>query len=219
MIHYVIAAARQVGAGAIVVVVGHQKELVMDELKGKGVLFAVQEPQLGTGHALMCALPEIAAKSGQVLILSGDTPLIKAETLADMLTRHMKVSAAATVLTAKTENPKGYGRILRQKDGLISAIIEERDADDATKALQEINGGIYLFNLDALRQVLPLLTTDNDQKEYYLTDAVRLLVSRGERVAAYEGSFREAMGVNTVAELEEAAKVIAARELRKEGAV
>jgi UDP-N-acetylglucosamine diphosphorylase/glucosamine-1-phosphate N-acetyltransferase len=219
MIHYVIEAARRVGAGAIVVVVGHQKDLVIDELKGQGVFFAIQEPQLGTGHALMCALPQIVAKSGQVLILSGDTPLIKPETLANMLNRHMKLAAAATVLTATTENPRGYGRIIRHQDGFIQAIIEERDADEATKALQEINGGIYLFNLEALRQVLPLLTTNNNQKEYYLTDAVRLLVTQGKRVAAYEGSFREALGVNTVEELEEAAGLIAERELRPEDAV
>jgi len=214
MIHYVIRTARNLGASPIVVVVGYQKEQVICELSDQPVRFAVQEPQLGTGHAVMCALPHLEDSGGAVLILSGDVPLIKTETLQGFLEHHFKSRAAATVLTARTENPTSYGRIVRQSSGKLAAIVEERDADAATKRINEINSGIYAFQLDALREVLPGLTTKNEQREYYLTDAVRLLAAEGEIVAAFEGNFKEVMGINTGAELE-----AASQELRLAGNV
>lgn len=219
MIHYVIQTARELGGDPIVVIVGHQKEEVQKELKNYLVAFAVQEPQLGTGHAVMCALPLIPAKRGLVLILSGDVPLIRRETLKRLLDCHVQSAACATVMTARTDGPTGYGRIVRQSSGSLSAIVEERDANDNIKDINEINSGIYVFELMELRKVLPRITDENDQKEFYLTDAVRLLASGGRTVAACEGDFREVMGINTVKELIEAEKLLLGWELQKGGSV
>jgi len=204
MIHYVVETAQKLGASPIVVLVGHQKEKVMAELEGQTVRFAVQEPQLGTGHAVMCALPQLEAKNQLALILSGDVPLIGIETLKSLISHHRRTGAAATVLTARADHPKGYGRIVRQSSGHLAAIVEERDATEELKKIDEINSGIYVFNVGDLRATLPKLRTDNDQREYYLTEAVRLLASSGQIVAACEGSFQEVRGINTVAELADA---------------
>jgi len=204
MVHYVIDTAKAIDGDPVVVIIGHMKELVIDELKDVSVSFAVQEPQLGTGHAVMCALPELKNSEGDTLILSGDVPLISKATLERLHETHLATKASASVLTAITENPKGYGRIIRRDDGSVEAITEERDATDNIRKIKEINSGIYIFNLNDLRRVLPQISDDNDQKEYYLTDAIRILTKEGKTVSAVEGSFQEAMGINTVAELEAA---------------
>lgn len=209
MIHSVLEIAQRLSAERIVVIVGHQKERVIAELRDLQVRFTVQEPQLGTGHAVLCALPQLAGFAGSVLILSGDVPLIKVATLQQLLERHWQSQAAATVVTATAENPKGYGRILRGADGNLTAIIEERDANDEIRRIREINSGIYVFEAEELRRLLPALRADNDQKEYYLTDAVRLLTSEGKTVAAFTGVFNEVMGVNTVIELVQAEATLA----------
>lgn len=219
MIHYVVDAARRLKAEPIVVIVGYQKERVIRELGGQSVRFAVQEPQLGTGHAVMCALPELREREGSVLILSGDVPFIRAETLKRLWVHHCNSQAAATVLTARIENPRGYGRIVRHPSGNLEAIIEERDASHSVRRITEINGGIYIFELDDLRAVLPHIRDDNDQREYYLTDAVRLLTAEGKTVAALEGNFREVMGINTIAELKNADKLVIQGELLPRGDV
>jgi UDP-N-acetylglucosamine diphosphorylase/glucosamine-1-phosphate N-acetyltransferase len=215
MIHYVITTAQELHPDPIIVLVGHQKEQVRAELADSGVSFAVQEPQLGTGHAILCALPLLEDIHGAVLILSGDVPLIKASTLHDLVNYHLNSGAVATVMSAVTDNPKGYGRIIRQAQESLSAIIEERDADEKVKTITEINSGIYVFNVDALRETLPQIKADNSQKEYYLTDAVRLLAASSRRVGAFQGDFQEVMGINTVAELESAAQQLQDRELHR----
>jgi UDP-N-acetylglucosamine diphosphorylase/glucosamine-1-phosphate N-acetyltransferase len=215
MIHYVITSARKLHADPIVVLIGHQKEQVRAELEGSGVSFAVQEPQLGTGHAIMCALPLLEGIPGAVLILSGDVPLIRSSTLNDLINHHISSRAEATVMSAVTDNPKGYGRIIRKYQDSLSAIIEEREADEKIKNITEINSGIYVFNVDALRETLPQIKADNNQKEYYLTDAVRLLAASGRLVVAFLGDFQEVMGINTVAELESAARQLQDRELHR----
>ena len=214
MIHYVAETAQKLGASPIVVIVGHQKDKVMAELEGCAVRFAVQEPQLGTGHAVMCALPYLEKQNQLVLILSGDVPLISIETLRNLIEHHRRADAAATVLTAHAENPRGYGRIVRQSSGHLAAIIEERDATAEIKKIAEINSGLYVFKVGDLRATLPKLQTDNDQKEYYLTDAVRLLASSGKIVATCEGRFKEVRGINTAADLADAN-----RELPRKGSV
>ncbi len=206
MIHYVVQAAHKLQADPIIVVIGHQKEEVRRELQDYSLHLALQEPQLGTGHAAMFAMPYLQNTHGSVLILSGDVPLIRTETLHNLLSNHINSSAVATVMTAHTASPQGYGRILRLPSGCIGAIIEERDADESTRRIGEINSGIYVFDLDSLRELLPRLKTDNNQKEFYLTDAVRLLVAAGKTVSAFEGSYQEVMGINTLAELQAAEK-------------
>ncbi len=208
MIHYVVETAQEIGADPIVLIIGHQKESVMQELEGEKVRFAVQEPQLGTGHAVMCAEKEAKDHSGAVLVLSGDVPLIKPATLKRLRDQHRKMNAAATVLTAVTEHPTGYGRVVRQASGNVEAIVEERDASDEIRKINEINSGIYIFEIADLRRVLPQLSDDNDQEEYYLTDAVGILTREGKTVAAVDGDMREAMGINTAGELQEAEKLL-----------
>jgi len=208
LIKYVIATSHLIGADLIIPIIGHKKELVMEALAEESVKFVVQEPQLGTGHAIICALPQIADFEGAVLILSGDVPLIKPETLSSLLEYHFNTSASATVLTAVTDMPKGYGRIIRNEAGHLEAIVEERDATDEVRKIKEINSGIYVFKAVDLRRVLPLISADNDQKEYYLTDAVRLLTAEGKRVAAIKGDMSELMGINTEAELAAAERVL-----------
>ena len=156
MIHYVLATTRNLKADPIVVVVGHQKEKVISVVAQENVKFAIQEPQNGTGHAVICALPQIPDNHGEVLILSGDVPLIKADTLAKFIAYHRESGASATVMTALADDPKGYGRIVRKTGDSLAAIIEERDADESTRKINEINSGIYVFNINVLRLVLPL---------------------------------------------------------------
>lgn len=202
MIHFVVETAQSLGADPVVLIVGYQHERVEREFEGSSVRFAVQEPQLGTAHAIMCALPQLEDVQGSVLILSGDVPLIKIETLNRLWSYHRQKDATATVLTARTNDPFGYGRIMRQSSGNLKAIVEERDASDEIRKIEEINGGIYIFELDHLRRILPLIGQDNDQQEYYLTNAVRILSDEGSVVAALEGDFKEIIGINTVAELQ-----------------
>lgn len=206
MIHYVLETARSLKAEPIILIVGHRKELLISEMEEEDVLFAVQEPQLGTGHAVMCAIPELKDYEGAVLTLSGDVPFIKADTLHSLWKRHLETGASATVLTSKTQNPSGYGRIVRQKTGNLQAIIEERDASAEVRRINEINSGIYVFEIKDLRRVLPLISDDNNQREYYLTDVIHILTEEGKMVAALEGDFRETMGINTLEELENAHK-------------
>lgn len=201
MIHFVVETASRLDADHIVVIVGHQKERVIEELEGQPVRFAVQEPQLGTGHAVRCALSELPDHDGAVLILSGDVPLITERTLRNLWDHHISTGAAATVLTAVAPHPEGYGRIVRDEAGNVAAIVEERDAADAIRRINEINSGIYVFEMNDLRRLLPRISDDNDQREYYLTDVVRLLTAESKTVAAVAGNFTEAMGINTVAEL------------------
>ncbi|MFH1861921.1 MAG: sugar phosphate nucleotidyltransferase [bacterium] len=208
MIQYVLDTAFALEAQPVVVIIGHQKERVRMELRDRNVLFAVQEPQLGTGHAVSCALPKLEGFKGLVMILSGDVPLIRAQTLQQIVNHHIKSMAVATVLTAKTDDPTGYGRIIRSASGNLEAIIEERDADEEIARINEINSGIYVFQLEELRTILPLIGVNNDQKEYYLTDAIRLLAKTGKTVAAMFGDFREIMGINTVAELQQAERML-----------
>ena len=149
------------------------------QIGGRRSQFVVQSPQLGTGHALLQAEPVLAGKSGTMLLLYGDVPLLEAGTLQRLLERHRATRAAATVLTAELDDPYGYGRIVRDADGRIRRIVEERDASGAERAIREVNSGIYAFDLAPLFPALHGLATDNAQGEYYLTDLVGDLPSAG----------------------------------------
>jgi bifunctional UDP-N-acetylglucosamine pyrophosphorylase/glucosamine-1-phosphate N-acetyltransferase len=171
MIQHVLSAARAAGPASIVLVVGHRADLVQEQLGGEGVAFAIQSPQLGTAHALQQAEPLLAGKSGTVILLSGDVPLLKPATLQRLLDTHRSGGAAATVVTAMVERPYGYGRIVRT-DGRLARIVEERDATPAERQIREINGGIYAFDLAPLFESLRGIASQNAQGEYYLTDLV-----------------------------------------------
>jgi len=186
------------------VIVGHMANLVETKLAGfDAVTTALQEPQLGTGHALLQAEPALQGQSGIVVLLYGDVPLLSRATVSRLLTHHAASGAAATVLTSRLDNPAGLGRIVRQ-DGELERIVEERDATPAEKAITEFNSGIYAFTLDGLFEALRRIGTANDQGEYYLPDLIGIFREDGRGVQALclddPGELR---GVNTRGELAE----------------
>ncbi len=213
MIDYPVSAAREAGASRTVVVTGHQSDKVREYLSGsEDVAFAIQEEQLGTGHAVACAGPALAGFSGGVLILCGDVPLLRAETLREMSTCHERSGATITVLTALFDNPYGYGRVVKGADGSILRIVEEKDADDAERKIVEINSGIYCVESGFLFDAIARLTNDNAQGEYYLTDIVRMAADAGLKCLSFPVSdSMEVMGVNDRVQLAEAAAVIRSR--------
>lgn len=182
MAEYVIKAVGEVTEKAPWVVVGFGAEQVMRTL-GEQPQYIMQKEQLGTGHAVLMAQDRLQGMTGQLLVLYGDTPLITGKTLNRILAAHRDAGAAATVLTARMENPYGYGRIIRDDQGQISAIVEEKDATVEQKAIQEINTGMYCFEIPSLLKVLPCLKPQNAQGEYYLTDVIGLIRENGEKLA------------------------------------
>jgi bifunctional UDP-N-acetylglucosamine pyrophosphorylase / glucosamine-1-phosphate N-acetyltransferase len=187
MLSYAVTAATTVQPEHIVVVVGHLRDQVESHLVeiAPHVLTAVQEQQLGTGHAVQVALGQLADLTGDVIVTMGDVPMLTGETLTALLLEHRRHNAAATVLTAEVPDPTGYGRILRDTDGMIIGIIEHRDADDTQLEIAEINSGIYVFDAATLRSALSELGPLNDQGELYLTDVVTVLREAGKPVGAY----------------------------------
>lgn len=197
----------ELGVGRTVVVIGHQRERVQAAFaERKGIEWAIQAEQRGTGHACMMAEPALGSFRGTVLVVCGDTPLLTARTLSALLDRHAKSGAQVTVLSMRLDDPKGYGRILRTRDGQgIDHIVEEKDATPAEKLIDEVNSGIYAFDHAALQGVLSSLTADNAQGEYYLTDTVSLLQAKGGRAAVWcADDARELLGINTLDQLAEA---------------
>jgi bifunctional UDP-N-acetylglucosamine pyrophosphorylase / glucosamine-1-phosphate N-acetyltransferase len=215
LLEHVLRAAAGSGASPLTVVVGHGAPGVEEAFAGRGLRFVRQEPQRGTGHAVMAARAEVAAAAGApLLVVNGDQPLLRAATLASLLEHHLSSGATATLLTAVLDAPGPYGRVLRRQDGFLHAVVEARDASPEVQEVREINAGAYVFDVDPLLRSLDRLRPDNDQQEYYLTDALGLLVAAGQRVAAWRCSdAAEALGVNTQAELSEAAQRLRVRKL------
>lgn len=212
LLEHVLRTAASLSPASTVVVIGHGAELVEQRFgKRPGLLFAVQEPQLGTGHALLQAEAALLGRSGSLVLLSGDVPLLRAETLGGLVRHHQARQAAATVLTAVVEDPAGYGRIVRN-NGRISSIVEHRDASPTEKAIGEINTGIYAFDLAPLFDALREIGTGNAQGEYYLPDLVRIYRGRDLVVETHAvGDCREITGVNSRKELAEVAAILSSR--------
>ncbi|HLM21090.1 MAG TPA: bifunctional UDP-N-acetylglucosamine diphosphorylase/glucosamine-1-phosphate N-acetyltransferase GlmU [Propionibacteriaceae bacterium] len=187
MLSYAVTAATTIQPEHIVVVVGHLREQVEAHLAeiAPHVLTAVQEEQLGTGHAVQVALGQLADLTGDVMVTMGDVPMLTGETLAALLLEHRTQQAAATVLTAQVPDPTGYGRILRDAEGTVTGIVEHRDADDTQRDITEINSGIYVFDVAALRSALTELVPANDQGELYLTDVLSVVRDAGKPIGAY----------------------------------
>jgi bifunctional UDP-N-acetylglucosamine pyrophosphorylase/glucosamine-1-phosphate N-acetyltransferase len=209
LIEHVLRTAASLQPSSIVLIVGHQAEVLRESLGERlGLSFALQEPQLGTGHALLQAAPALKGAGGTVVLLSGDVPLLRAETLARLRTVHERNGAAATVLTAVIDEPDGYGRIVRE-GGQIAAIVEHRDATDAERGIREINSGIYAFDLAPLFDALRAIGSSNAQGEYYLPDLVRIYRARGLTVATVVlDDAKEILGVNSRKELAEVTEVL-----------
>jgi UDP-N-acetylglucosamine diphosphorylase/glucosamine-1-phosphate N-acetyltransferase len=199
------------GIGKTVVVVGHRREPVIALSAARGAATAVQEQQCGTGHAFRQAVPALGDFRGTVLVLCGDTPLLTVDTLSRLLETHRTRRASATVLSADLPDPSGYGRVVRDREGDIERIVEDKDATPAERSLHEINTAIYAFEYPEITEVLGEIRSENRQGEYYLTDVVTLLRERGRRVAVLKtDDAREALGVNTVDQLQEAEAAYAA---------
>lgn len=213
MLGWVLEAVRPLSPERIIVVVGRGAEEVRGALEGTGVEFVRQHEQLGTGHAVMAAKEKLEGFPETTLILYGDTPLLKEETLQGLLDRHERTKAALTLLVAKMEDPSGYGRILRDGDGGILGIKEEVDLEG--EGPKEVNGGVYAVRTPFLLEALQELRPDNRQGEYYLTDIVGVARRLGERVESFETSPEEVLGVNTRADLARAMEVLRDRAVRK----
>ncbi len=210
MIEYVLDAARAAGVTRIVAVVGHRADLVRAQLSQYGdVEFALQSEQQGTGHAVMMCRDQLASHRGSVLVLAGDTPLLKSESLAALLKTQIDTQAAAVIGTTETEANHGLGRIVRDAAGQFERIVEERDATDEQRRIREINTGCYAFDSQALLGALDRIRPDNSQAEYYLTDCP-LVLKRDGRIVSAANVFHidEAMGVNTRVQLADVTRAI-----------
>lgn len=209
MIDYVLDAASSLAPRTTIVVLGHQAETLQAALTARPDLtFVVQEPQLGTAHALLTAAPALEGASGTLVLLSGDVPLLTANTMKTLVDSHISREAAATVVTAVVEQPQGYGRIVRS-GGQIARIVEERDATPGEREIREINSGIYAFALDGLADALRQVATGNAQREYYLPDLVAIYSGTGRRVETLSVlDADEIRGINSRMELEEVSRIV-----------
>jgi UDP-N-acetylglucosamine diphosphorylase/glucosamine-1-phosphate N-acetyltransferase len=203
MVAYVADAAGRVAGDAVIIVVGHQAEAVRDAVaKTATARYAHQERQLGTGHAVQCALPLVPEACDHLLVLCGDTPLLTAGTLDRLVREHVAADRDATLVAVELEDPTGYGRVLLDAGGQVCAIVEEADASAGERAIRLVNSGIYCLRRRFLLEMLPRLSTDNAQSEFYLTDVVRLGYESGRRVGVCLGADPdEILGVNTPRDL------------------
>lgn len=207
MISHVLSATQAVNPEKTLVIVGHGAKEVLNILP-EDIAYVRQEEQLGTGHAVKIAESLLKDLTGTTLIIAGDTPLIKSETLAKLFEFHQSEKATATILTAIAENPIGYGRIIREA-GQVAKIVEQKDANDFEKSVQEINTGTYLFDNQALFSALSEITTDNAQGEYYLTDVIEIMKENDAKVGAFVlDDFEESIGVNDRIALSQAEKIM-----------
>ncbi|HEV3253796.1 MAG TPA: bifunctional UDP-N-acetylglucosamine diphosphorylase/glucosamine-1-phosphate N-acetyltransferase GlmU [Candidatus Acidoferrales bacterium] len=217
LIEHVVRACGPLDAAEVLVVVGHQAADVRAAVAPLGAKTVLQEPQQGTGHAMLAAREAIGPRAKYAIVLPGDAPLIRTETLAALAAAHRESRAAATILTAILGDPTGYGRIVRHKDarqreGSVGAIVEEKAANDEQRAIHEINSSIYCFTLDKLWPCLAKIRPDNAHHELYLTDAIALLNRAGEVVRAQVAAdAQEVLGCNTRAELADVDRVFRRR--------
>ncbi|MEU4298152.1 bifunctional UDP-N-acetylglucosamine diphosphorylase/glucosamine-1-phosphate N-acetyltransferase GlmU [Kitasatospora aureofaciens] len=215
LVGHAVSAAGELTPGQLVVVVGHQREQVEEHLAAHypGVRPVVQEEQNGTGHAVRTALEALAADGvtldGTVIVTAGDSPLLTGDTLRRLAKSHEAQQNGVTVLTAVVPEPFGYGRILRDEDGTVAAIVEERDATDTQRAIAEINSGVFAFDAKLLTEALAELTTDNSQGEEYLTDTLEILRKVGHRVGAVVAEdHRDILGINDRVQLAQARRLL-----------
>ena len=206
MVNHVISVSKKSGVNDIVAILGHESDVVKEKLP-KDTMIAMQTEQLGTGHAVMMA-KEYINDNDTIVVLCGDTPLVKEETLKRLFDYHIEHGYHATVLTTTVDNPTGYGRIIRDENKDLLKIVEQKDANEEEKKAKEINSGIYCFNGKSLRESLDLLDNNNAQGEYYLTDTIKIMRDKGQKVGAFNGStIEELMGVNSRVELSKAEEI------------
>jgi UDP-N-acetylglucosamine diphosphorylase/glucosamine-1-phosphate N-acetyltransferase len=205
MIEHVLLTADLLKPDRKIAIVGHRRDEVEAVVQAFGVECVVQDPQLGTAHAVQQAERVLEDFTGDVVILSGDVPLLRTETLRKLRQRHREMQAAGTVLTTQTANPTGYGRIIRDEQGVFQRIVEEKDANSVEKAVKEVNSGIYCFDSKSLFHALKKVKNDNAKGEYYLTDVIGILKTERKYAQAIDiADYKEVQGINTLQELNEA---------------
>ena len=207
---YVIDAVKAAGIDKICLVIGYQADRVKENIH-RDVIYAYQEEQLGTGHAVMCAR-DFLDEAEDMLVLCGDTPLVTGDTIKALIKYHREEGNFVTVLSAVMEDPTGYGRIVRDPEGNFLKNVEHKDATEQERKICEINSGMYIFNSGELKEGLSGLTTDNAQGEYYLPDVIAAVKKKGLKVGAYSlEDPTEIFGINTVDQLEQAKKILERR--------
>jgi len=216
MIHHVVRAVQPLSPDQTIIIVGHQREAVQAALSEFQVDFARQEQQLGTGHAVLSAEPLLNQMTTTVMILCGDTPLVKPETLAAMVDAHRNGKRDLTLMTTELADPTNYGRILKDNQGNVQGIVEQKDANPQQLAIKEINAGIYLVDTPFLFSALKKIGTDNSQGEMYLTDIVEIAVQDNMNVGTFSaGDPMEILGVNSRVELARASEEMQRRRNRE----
>lgn len=214
VLYHVLRTLRAAGISDITVVVGHQADEV-SKAAGEGARFVLQAEQRGTGHAVRCCEEAFAGFKGEAVVLAGDAPLVTFQSIVAMVETHRRVGAACTVLTACLDDPRAYGRVVRDKDGNFQKIVEEADASELEKRVQEVNSGHYVFSAPALFEALREVKADNRKGEYYLTDVLAVLAARGRRVGTYRAEDpAEVYGINTRQDLVAATNLIRWRVLQ-----
>lgn len=210
--HIIRAALHLAPAERIVAVVGHQAEQVRASVRFPGILFAEQREQKGTGHAVLCAREQAAAPEGNLLVLNGDGPLIRPETLRSLIDLGQRERAAAAIVTVELADPTGYGRVIRNPDGMLAAIVEQKAGTPEQLSIREVNPGIYCFDAALFWSYAGEIKPDNPAREYYLTDMAGILTKRGHRVAPLLISDpTECLGINTRVELAVADAILRGR--------
>lgn len=211
MVARVLDAALALDPVETILIVGHRGELVSDYVRDEystaSISIVEQRTQLGTAHAIMQTIPVLDGRLGDLLVLSGDVPMLSSRTLRDLVSHHAACGSSATMLTVELDDPTGYGRVLRGPDGALAGVVEQKDADEEQRRIREINAGVYVFDIATLLRLLPQVSNDNAAGEYYLPDVFTIALRDGERCDAYRGDDPvEVRGVNTpeqLAELEE----------------
>jgi len=213
MLEWVLTACRDAGVQKHIVVVGYGKEQIVEHFGSDGdVEFVEQAEQKGTGHAVMCCREQLAGFSGQTLVLCGDAPLIRSETVKVLLDKHLQEKATVTLATAVMHDPSGYGRIVRDGYGNIQGIVEHNDCNAEQRDINEINPGYFCFQTPLLLEALDKITPNNVKNEYYLTDALHILLADGHKATAITAVAEEdALGVNNRMQLSVAGKIMQRR--------
>ena len=214
MLLWVMSALKKAGIDDVCVVKGYKKECIEQYLSTLDFVVesVYQAERLGTGHAVMMAKDFLSNHDGNVVILNGDAPFMSAETIKNSLEQHSNTGCAATVISAKVDDPAGYGRIVRDENGNLKAIVEHKDADEETLKIDEVNSGAYWFDCQLLLSVLGRIQNNNKAGEYYLPDTIKLLLSDGKTVGAYTAECSDAvLGANNPAQLEELNQIARAK--------
>ncbi len=219
LLGYVLDACRTAGARKLYVIVGYGKEAVMERFAAdRDIVWVEQKMRKGTAHAVLCCEDQLAEKSGQVLVVAGDMPLVRGETLRALIDEHSITGDAVTLATAVLDEPSGYGRIVRDGDGKLADIVEHHDCTPEQRTIREINPSYYCFDAAGMFGILHQITADNAKGEYYITDAVRIAHESGQGAGAIASvAPEEAMGINSRADLAAVERLMQTRIQRAKG--